>query len=107
MGELGLDGLLYPIKGVLAMAIQAKAEGYKGLILPYQNVKEAEMVDNLAIYPFTHLQEVVQFLQDPSAQNERNTITSISKRILHDNNKASSIPDFEEIKGQIHAKRAL
>lgn len=107
MGELGLDGLLYPIKGVLAMAIQAKAEGYKGLIVPYQNVKEAEMVDQLAIYPFTHLVEVVQFLQDPSSQNERNLIIPSSKKILNDDNIASSIPDFEEIKGQVHAKRAL
>ena len=109
MGELGLDGLLYPIKGVLAMAIQAKAEGYKGLILPCQNAKEAMMVGGLEIFPFAHLLEVVEFLRDPSYQQAQNTVTTFqTKNNLVDNNPPTTpIPDFEDIKGQVHAKRAL
>jgi magnesium chelatase family protein len=47
MGELSLDGGLQPIKGALSIAIKAKEEGYKGFILPIQNVKEAAIVDGL------------------------------------------------------------
>ena len=109
MGELGLDGLLHPIKGVLAMAIQAKAEGYKGLILPYQNVKEAKMVSELAIYPFAHLLEVVEFLRDPFSIQESNRLQQYQTQNIVSNTipTAKSIPDFEDIKGQVHAKRAL
>ncbi len=109
MGELGLDGLLHPIKGVLAMAIQAKAEGYKGLILPYQNVKEAKMVSELAIYPFAHLLEVVEFLRDPFSIQESNRLQQYQTQNIVSNTipPAKSIPDFEDIKGQVHAKRAL
>lgn len=48
MGELSLDGEVRPIKGALPIAIQARKEGFKGLIVPKANVKEAGMVNNLA-----------------------------------------------------------
>ncbi|MDP5096881.1 MAG: magnesium chelatase, partial [Flavobacterium sp.] len=47
MGELSLDGGLQPIKDALSIAIKAKEEGFKGLILPFQNVKEAAIVEGL------------------------------------------------------------
>ena len=53
MGELGLDGLINPIKGVLAMAIQAKAEGLAALILPIENLEEASMIEGIPIYGFS------------------------------------------------------
>ena len=46
MGELGLDGELRPIKGVLPIAIQARKEGFKGFVLPKQNANEAAIVNN-------------------------------------------------------------
>ena len=57
MGELGLDGKLYPIKGVLAMAMQAKADGYLGILLPTENAAEAALVDDMNIYCFENLNE--------------------------------------------------
>ena len=50
MGELSLDGSLQPIKGVLPIAIQAREEGFKGIILPKQNAREAAIVSDLEVY---------------------------------------------------------
>jgi magnesium chelatase family protein len=110
MGELGLDGLLYPIKGVLSMAIQAKAEGYAGIIIPYQNTEEAKIVAQLPIHGFEHIAQVVAFLNNPHIEYE--TPSYIPP---HANQKSIAVkgsaliqpPDFEQIKGQLHAKRAL
>jgi magnesium chelatase family protein len=88
MGELGLDGLLYPIKGVMAMAINAKAEGFNTLIVPASNEKEAKMIDGIQIIACTHLLEVVNFLINECFEKKK-------------------MPCLEEIKGQKHAKRAL
>ena len=69
MGELGLDGKLYPIKGVLAMAMQAKADGYLGILLPNENAAEASLVDDIDIYCFEHLTEVVDFIAQPDTKS--------------------------------------
>ncbi|MFA9206545.1 MAG: YifB family Mg chelatase-like AAA ATPase, partial [Burkholderiaceae bacterium] len=105
MGELGLDGSLYPIKGILAMAMQAKEEGFAAMIIPKQNAAEALMVEGIPVYAFTSLNEVVYFLNNPNAEKQNkpqqdNTI--ISQKI--ENN---TVPDFADIKGQSDAKRAL
>ena len=50
MGELSLDGAIRPIKGALPIAIQARKEGFEGLILPKENAREAAMVNNLKVY---------------------------------------------------------
>ena len=72
MGELDLDGKLYPIKGVLAMAMQAKADGFLGILLPNENAAEAALVDDMNIYCFEYLTEVVDFMetlkQDPPSK---------------------------------------
>jgi len=62
MGELALDGGLRPIKGALPIAIQARREGYKGIILPKENASEAAIVDNLEVYGIQNLREAVGFL---------------------------------------------
>ena len=61
MGELGLDGTLRPIKGVLPIAIEARKQKYKGLIVPVQNVREAAVVNNLDVYGMESLMEVITF----------------------------------------------
>ena len=104
MGELGLDGLLYPIKGVLAMAIKAKSEGLSAIILPIQNVQEAGIIEGIPIFGFSHLSEVVQFLNEGRASDankfEQTQAAEISKLSFH-------LPKLEDIKGQVHGKRAL
>ena len=64
MGELSLDGEIRSIKGALPIAIQARKEGFKGLIVPKMNAKEAGMVNNLNVYGVTHIKEVIDFFNE-------------------------------------------
>ncbi|WP_315820533.1 magnesium chelatase domain-containing protein [Paraflavitalea speifideaquila] len=64
MGELNLDGSIQPIKGALPIAITTRKEGFKGLLLPRQNCREAAIVDGLTVYGVSHINEVIQFFQD-------------------------------------------
>ena len=101
MGELGLDGKLYPIKGVLAMAMQAKAEGYLGMLLPVGNESEACLVEQLDIFCFTHLTDVVHFFRDPNSKSP------VKRNNNPVQNKQSNPSNFSDVKGQQHVKRAL
>ena len=67
MGELSLDGSILPIKGSLPMAITAKREGFKGLIIPAANSKEAAIVSHLDVYGVHHISEVIHFFNDPTS----------------------------------------
>ncbi len=116
MGELGLDGTIYPIRGVLAMTIQAKIEGYKGIIVPKSNAAEAAMVNAISIFSFENLSEVVSFLRNPEdyAISSNSYTISSNKTVRPDNIEShfsatlSDIaPLFSDIKGQFQAKRAL
>ena len=64
MGELSLDGGLQPMKGALPIAIQAKKEGFKGLILPKQNAREAAIVSDLEVYGIENIKEVIDFFNE-------------------------------------------
>ena len=64
MGELSLDGSIQSIKGALPIAIQARKENFKGLIVPKQNAKEAGMVNNLNVYGVEHINDVIGFFND-------------------------------------------
>lgn len=101
MGELGLDGKLYPIKGVLAMAMQAKLDGFLGILLPSENAEEASLVDHLAIYCFDHLKEVIDFFEQPNLKSPIQKTKNIDKK------ETKIIPNFSDVKGQENVKRAL
>ena len=62
IGELSLDGILRPVKGTFPICLNAKESGYKGIILPKQNVKEASFVSDIKIAGVETLQEVVEIL---------------------------------------------
>ena len=62
VGELSLDGTLQPVRGALPIAIQARKEKFKGLIVPAQNVREAAVVNNLDVYGMESLADVIDFL---------------------------------------------
>ena len=100
IGELGLDGKLYPIKGVLAMAQQAKIEKLKGIILPFENIEEASLVDGIEIYGFQRLSDLLHFFQNPK-EYEHPVFNTIKK------NRENKLPLFTEVKGQHKLKRAL
>ena len=68
MGELSLDGSILPVKGVLAMAIQALEEGFKGIVIPKENEAEAGLIVGIAIIGVSHLTEVVHFFSHASHQ---------------------------------------
>ncbi|MFN8264843.1 MAG: YifB family Mg chelatase-like AAA ATPase [Chitinophagaceae bacterium] len=103
MGELGLDGTILPIKGALPIAIQARKENYKGLIVPIQNAREAGMVSNLNVYGVKHLNEVVQFFKDE--QSLQPVIVNTREEFFHSQYEFDF--DFSDVKGQTNIKRAL
>ncbi len=103
MGELSLDGGLRPIKGALPIAIQARTEKYKGIILPKQNAREAAIVNNLEVYGVDTLLEAVNFL------NGRETLKPVKVDTREEFANAQEIftVDFSDVKGQENVKRAL
>jgi magnesium chelatase family protein len=111
MGELGLDGSLHPIKGVLAMAMQAKEEGFAGIILPTANKAEASMVDHLPVFAFDHLHQVISFLKDPlytcPIDSKSFHPHAMVSKLNSTNLFTQNIPDFADVKGQWYCKRAL
>ena len=62
VGELGLDGQLRPVRGVLPLAIKARSDKFKGLIVPKENGREAAVVNNLDVYAMDSLTDVIKFL---------------------------------------------
>ena len=101
MGELSLDGTLNPIRGVLPMAIKAKEEGFKGLIIPQENAMEAAVVAGLEVIGASNLKEVVDFLNgEKSIEPERIDMDQLV-------NDCTYPYDFQEVRGQENTKRAL
>ena len=103
MGELSLDGALQPIKGVLPIAIQAKEEGFKGIILPKQNTREAAIVQGLEVYGVENILEVIHFFNGTNVLSP--TVLNIQEEF---EGKAQDFSiDFSDVKGQESAKRAI
>ena len=103
MGELSLDGEIRPIKGALPIAIQARKEGFKGLIVPKQNAREAAMVNNLNVYAVGHINEVIGFFKDENSIQP----TIVNTREEFANAQSDFEIDFCDVKGQENIKRAL
>jgi len=103
LGELSLDGSLKGLKGILPIALQAKAEGFKGIILPKENAVEAAIVDGLEIYGTESLKEVVDFLNG-DVEIER-TIVDIKAEFYKKLDEFGV--DFRDVKGQANIKRSF
>ena len=103
MGELGLDGSVWPVKGVLPIAILAKKEKYKGIIVPKINAREAAIVDDLDIIPVESLLEAAEFMDN------RREIEPLQIDTSQDfiQNQTQYSKDFSDVKGQENIKRAL
>src|SRR5436190_2930432 len=104
MGELALDGEIRSIKGALPIAIQARKEVFKGLIVPKVNAKEAGMVNNLHVYGVDNIKEVIDFFENEEKGLEP---TVINTREEFFNSQYDFEIDFSEVKGQENIKRAL
>ena len=101
VGELSLDGLLRPVKGILPMAIAARNLGYQGIYLPGENAAEAGVVDGIGVYPAGTLAEVVEALRGTDM------IAPFTVRAEELFQPPESRVDFKEVRGQEIAKRAL
>ena len=103
IGELGLDGRLKPVSGALPVAIRARKEHFKGLIVPKENAREAAVVNNLEVYGMESLAEVISFMNGSSLLQP--TIVDTRKEFF-DHQYAFDL-DFADVKGQESVKRAL
>ncbi|MBQ7472326.1 MAG: YifB family Mg chelatase-like AAA ATPase [Prevotella sp.] len=103
VGELGLDGRLLPIRGALPIAIKARAEHFKGLIVPAQNVREAAVVNNLDVYGMENLLDVINFL---SGRQQYEPTRIDTRREFYEQQSRYEL-DFAEVRGQESVKRAL
>lgn len=103
MGELSLDGTLRPIKGVLPIALQAKAEGFKSFILPLQNADEAAVVQGINVYGVENIAEVIQFLNGELELQPHQF--DLSDHTLQQFNQYTHC--FSDVKGQENVKRAM
>ncbi|MFB0945797.1 MAG: magnesium chelatase domain-containing protein, partial [Spirosomataceae bacterium] len=103
LGELALDGKLRPIKGVLPIAIEARAQGLKGFILPVENATEASIVNNLNVIGVETLQDAVEYLQ--GTKEITPTVTDTRDIFYHTINEYEA--DFSHVQGQENIKRAM
>lgn len=105
MGELSLDGSLQPIRGVLPIALCAKREGFKGIIVPIENSVEAAVVEGLEVYGMETLNEVIAFLNDQNEEVFQPIV--IDTQALIDKEAYDTDDDFSDVRGQENVKRAL
>ncbi len=101
VGELSLDGCLRPVRGVLPMAVMAREKGFRAMVVPMENAKEAALADGADVYPMRSLAETVDFLRGAQPQPFRLDMAQVFDRSRH-------YPvDFTDVRGQEHVKRAL
>ncbi len=103
VGELSLDGTLQPVRGALPIAIRARAEKYKGLIVPKQNVREAAVVNQLDVYGMDSMVDVVKFLTGATVYEPERVDT---RREFYEQQYCFDL-DFADVRGQDSVKRAL
>jgi magnesium chelatase family protein len=103
MGELSLDGTLQPVKGVLPIALRAREEGFRGVIVPAKNAREAAVVNNLMVYGMDTLGEVVDFLNG----TRKFEPVRVDLMEIFNNEVNKYDIDFSDVKGQENVKRAL
>ena len=103
IGELGLDGKIQPVRGALPIAIRARKEGFKGLIVPRQNIREAAVVNKLDVYGMDSLLDVARFLNG-EAGFEPTVIDT--RREFYEQQSRYDL-DFADVRGQESVKRAM
>ncbi len=102
LGELSLDGRIKPVTGSLSMALAAKDAGYKGILIPDDNINEASVVKGIEVLPVKNLPQVVNYLQ--GFNKIEPAVTDIESIFAHVNRSGN---DFAEVMGQEHVKRAM
>lgn len=100
VGEMGLDGKIYPVRGALCMAYRAQQEGFSGIIVPAGNAGEASLVEGIEVFAVGHLRDVVSFIKDDAALLPY-------KKVPFQRTLSQAALDFKDVKGQENVKRAL
>jgi magnesium chelatase family protein len=103
IGELSLDGTLQPVKGALPIALRAREEGFKGLVVPIKNAREAAVVEGLDVYGMEKLADVVDFFNNVKPFDP--VKVDLSELFKSEANKYDV--DFSDVRGQENVKRAL
>ena len=103
MGELSLDGTIQPVRGVLPIALMAREEGFRGVIVPVKNAREAAVVEGLEVYGMEKLGDVVDFFNG----TRRFEPVKVDLKALFDNEANRYEVDFCDVRGQENVKRAL
>lgn len=103
VGELGLDGRLQPVKGALPIAIRARAEHFKGLIVPKANEREAAVVNNLEVYGMENIMQVISFI---TGQQHFSPMVIDTRKEFYEQQYKFDL-DYADVKGQENVKRAL
>jgi magnesium chelatase family protein len=101
VGELSLDGSVRPVRGALSVAVCARNQGIPNLILPFDNVAEAAVVDGVNVFGARHLAEVVSMLARPQ------DYPPAHRPVVRSEEGELGAPDFGDVRGQTTAKRAL
>ena len=103
IGELSLDGRLQPVKGALPIALRARDEGFRGLILPVKNAMEAAVVDGLAVFGMDCIGDVVDFFNGTRKFDP----VKVDLESIFRNEANRYDVDFSDVRGQENVKRAL
>ena len=102
LGELALDGEVRAVRGMLSVAVAVRDEGYRRILVPKENAKEAAMVQGLDVFPVDSLAEMVDLIEadygSEACRVDMEDVFSRGSRYLR---------DFKDVKGQAHVKRAL
>src|SRR5271154_4351766 len=102
VGELALTGAVRPSKGILPIALRAKADGKTGILVPAENAAEAAVVSSLQVIPVQNLREAAQFLEGEI----KIVPAKVDIARIFDHPQDEEM-DFAEVKGQENVKRAL
>ena len=104
LGELALDGTLRPVHGALSIALEMRRRGFRRIILPAANAREAAMVQDIDVYPCASLREAVACIEGshPAGRPFRVDVS----QVFHKQQGVAAM-DFSDVKGQEHVKRAL
>lgn len=103
MGELSLDGEVRPIKGALPIALEARKQGFKGVVVPVANAREAAIVQGIDVYGVEHLRQVIDFMEG----RETLAPTLVDVAAEFEAQSRSYPVDLSDVKGQENIKRAF
>ena len=113
LGELSLDGEVRGVRGVLPSIMEAKRRDFEEVYVPMQNAREAALVENIAVFPVSHLKEIIAHL---NVKRGKETVSAAPKKIPlleqrageeEERGDSADLLDFSDIRGQETAKRAL